>query len=396
MRRRPGVDVGEVPTPDFHCEPLLPGLDKAPGLDLLLRGLLGALHDHGVDRGLVAVVLLGVQAPGLFDGDLDRARVVVLKDAQVDVNAPGVELRVDDAEVPELGVALLLAVVEPHDEEPVDLLHFSHSCCSFLLFVRPAIIGPGEDTSRRRPGGRFGSFLGEGFQALDNLLAHAPALLRGPVALDGLGEGDVLGRFGVVGHSLGALLHPLLGGGEFLDYEAIGGALKPRGELPPLEGVDLLLGVVELTPQDLRVGVGRVVLAPHLPELFLEEADPPGEAVGRVLLNVHLGDLIDARERCLEVGLRAQLLDHGLDLLEGLPLLLLRGIGVGGDELRVVNLDLLAEPLDEGFPGCGLCPLDDVGGVDGALGIVILKFVLVHLLLLLPVVGVSRPKPGRP
>ena len=142
--------------------------------------------------------------------------------------------------------------------------------------------------------------------------------------------------------------------------------------------------------------MGRVVLAPHLPELFLEEADPPGEAVGRVLLNVHLGDLIDARERCLEVGLRAQLLDHGLDLLEGLPLLLLRGIGVGGDELRVVNLDLLVEPLDEGFPGCGLCPLDDVGGVDGALGIVILKFVLVHLLLLLPVVGVSRPKPGRP
>ena len=137
MRRRPGVDVLEVAALDVALELPLPSVDEELGVDLLLLDLLGGLHDDGVDRGLVAVVLLGVQPPGLFDGDLDRVRVVVLEGVQVDVDAPGVELRVNDAEAPELGVALLLAVVEPHDEEPVDLLHFSHSCRSFLLFVLP-------------------------------------------------------------------------------------------------------------------------------------------------------------------------------------------------------------------------------------------------------------------
>lgn len=105
--------------------------------------------------------------------------------------------------------------------------------------------------------------------------------------------------------------------------------------------------------------------------------------VGRVVVDVLLGDLEAPLEGRRDVGLRAQLRDHRLDLCQGRPLLGLRGVRVVVHELDVGDLRALDVGL-ELLPGRRLGALHDepLGvALDGAVG----DLVFVHCLLLLPV-----------
>lgn len=149
VRRRFGVDVGVVLALDLGLKLLLPPGDHELRLDFLLGALGVALHDHGADGRLFGEVRLGLQAPGLFHGDLDAVGVGVLHRVAVEVDVPGVLLGVDDAEAPEVGVVALLAVVETDDQEAVDLLNLSHAAVFLSALPSSGRVGRLPATPRR-------------------------------------------------------------------------------------------------------------------------------------------------------------------------------------------------------------------------------------------------------
>ncbi|MPN62813.1 hypothetical protein SDC9_210566 [bioreactor metagenome] len=122
-----GVHVGVVAVVDLLLELGLPPGDHELRLDRLLVGGLVRFGDEGEGGLLVGEVLLGVQAPGLFDCHVQRVGVLVFQSAPVNVKVPGIELGVDDAVGAQLLIVPLLPVVELHDEVAVDLLHLSHA-----------------------------------------------------------------------------------------------------------------------------------------------------------------------------------------------------------------------------------------------------------------------------
>ena len=115
-------------------------LEQALRLHILLADLGLALDDDRDPHLRLRHVQLGLQAPGLFQRDLQGLGVVVLHDAPVDVQDAGVELGVDHAEVAQAGalVLALLPVVEPDDQIVVDFLQFSHSACPSFLCALPS------------------------------------------------------------------------------------------------------------------------------------------------------------------------------------------------------------------------------------------------------------------
>ena len=238
--------------------------------------------------------------------------------------------------------------------------------------------------------GRFGSFFAHVLEAGEDVLAEGPALLRLPVAGHGGGEGDVLRRLGEGRHRLGALLHPLPGGGAGLLGEVPDCGVELVGEhLPPepLEGglplVVLLDELVDAAVEPLDLGLEAVDLVAPLDRSLGLELEPALHGVGRVVVDVLLGDLEAPLEGRRDVGLRAQLRDHRLDLCQGRPLLGLRGVRVVVHELDVGDLRALDVGL-ELLPGRRLGALHDepLGvALDGAVG----DLVFVHCLLLLPV-----------
>ena len=126
MRRRPLVYVGIAVTVDLPLERAFFSREQLRGVVLLPVDL-----DDDFDLDLVLVVhgiALRLKAARQLDRLLDGLRVVVLHRAPVDVEDARVELRVNDAEVPERGsfMLALLAVVETDDEITVNVLHLSH------------------------------------------------------------------------------------------------------------------------------------------------------------------------------------------------------------------------------------------------------------------------------
>ena len=145
VRRRLRVHLGVELALDLGLELRLPSLDEHLREDLLLGEGVVPVDDDGVAGRRVVDVPLRVQAPGLFDRDLEGVRVVVLHLAPVEVQVPGVDLRVDDPEGPEAGVLRLLPLIEADDEVAVDFLDLSHG-----LLLLPAL--PSSDPGRSAPG----------------------------------------------------------------------------------------------------------------------------------------------------------------------------------------------------------------------------------------------------
>ena len=130
-----GVEVEVRPMPELSLQRGPVPFEQALGLHVLLADLGLALDDDGDLHLRLHHIQLGLQAPGLFQCDLQGLDVVILHDVPVDVQDAGVQLGVDHAVAAQAGALILalLPVVEPDHQIAVDLLHFSHFACPSFL-----------------------------------------------------------------------------------------------------------------------------------------------------------------------------------------------------------------------------------------------------------------------